>query len=143
MSKKTKQVKVMVVSRAVTVPSMDISRIYVTIVPRTIMAADVSTRCITGRVSTRAVRDRGGRVMTAGSTGSTPRDWAGGPSIRMSGKTEGVSDIRSGWIRKGVQHLLIHRICIALRGLRRPNMVLKSTKLRAATLVLSWKVRKF
>jgi len=40
-----------------------------------------------GRVRTRALRARGGRVITAGSTGSTPRDWAGGPSMRMSMKS--------------------------------------------------------
>ena len=48
------------------------------------MVAEVRTRWIKGRVRTRAFLERGGRVMTAGSTGSTPRDWAGGPSIRMS-----------------------------------------------------------
>jgi hypothetical protein len=36
-------------------------------------------------VMVRAVLERGGRDMTAGSTGSTPRDWAGGPSMRISG----------------------------------------------------------
>jgi hypothetical protein len=46
---------------------------------------------MSGRVKTRAWRGRGGRAMTAGSTGSTPRDWAGGPSIRMS---EAVVNIR-------------------------------------------------
>lgn len=48
------------------------------------MVAEVSTRRMSGRVRTRAVRERGGRVMTAGSTGSTPRDCAGGPSMRIS-----------------------------------------------------------
>ena len=43
------------------------------------------TRLRRGGVMARAVLERGGRVMTAGSTGSTPRDWAGGPSMRMSG----------------------------------------------------------
>jgi len=37
-----------------------------------------------GLVRIWALRERGGRVMTAGSTGSTPRDCAGGPSIKMS-----------------------------------------------------------
>ena len=37
-----------------------------------------------GRVRTRAFFARGGRDMTEGSTGSTPRDCAGGPSIRIS-----------------------------------------------------------
>lgn len=33
---------------------------------------------------TRAFLDLGGRLIIEGSTGSTPRDCAGGPSIRMS-----------------------------------------------------------
>ena len=37
-----------------------------------------------GLVRIWALRERGGRVITAGSTGSTPRDCAGGPSIKMS-----------------------------------------------------------
>lgn len=49
------------------------------------MEAEVRTRWMRARVRTRAVRERGGRDMMAGSTGSTPRDWAGGPSMRMSG----------------------------------------------------------
>jgi len=49
------------------------------------MVADWRTRWMSGRVRTRAWRGRGGSAMTAGSTGSTPRDCAGGPSIRMSG----------------------------------------------------------
>ena len=85
MSKKTKQVNVMVVSRAETLLSRDISRIYIQRVPSMIMVAEVRTRWMRGRVSTRAFFERGGRDITAGSTGSTPRDWAGGPSIRMSG----------------------------------------------------------
>jgi hypothetical protein len=50
------------------------------------MVAEVSTRWINGRVRTRADLVRGGRFIIDGSTGSTPRDWAGGPSIRISGK---------------------------------------------------------
>lgn len=53
-------------------------------VPSMMMAAEVSTRWINGLVSTRADRERGGRFIMDGSTGSTPRDWAGGPSIRIS-----------------------------------------------------------
>ena len=49
------------------------------------MVADVITRLSKGTVKTRAVLDRGGRFIMAGSTGSTPSDWAGGPSMRMSG----------------------------------------------------------
>ena len=54
-------------------------------VPSMMMEAEVRTRVRSGRVRTRADLERGGRVITAGSTGSTPRDWAGGPSMRMSG----------------------------------------------------------
>ncbi|KAL8963632.1 MAG: hypothetical protein Q9193_000125 [Seirophora villosa] len=67
MSKNTKQVKVMVVSRALMERSM-------MSVPSMMTVADVRTRWIKARLRTRAVFDRGGRDMTAGSTGSTPRD---------------------------------------------------------------------
>ncbi len=50
------------------------------------------------------------------STGSTPRLWAGGPSIRM----------------------LIHRICIAFSGFGKLSSVESAMRVRAATLVLSW-----
>lgn len=53
-------------------------------VPSIMIAAEVRTRCIKARVRTRADLDRGGRFMIEGSTGSTPRDWAGGPSMRIS-----------------------------------------------------------
>lgn len=53
-------------------------------VPSMMIEAEVKTRCITRRVRTRAVLERGGRDMIEGSTGSTPRDCAGGPSMRMS-----------------------------------------------------------
>lgn len=53
-------------------------------VPSIISMADVRTRRINGLVRTRACLGRGGRLMMEGSTGSTPRDWAGGPSMRMS-----------------------------------------------------------
>jgi len=46
--------------------------------------ADVETRDISRRVITGASLDRGGLFITAGSTGSTPKDWAGGPSMRIS-----------------------------------------------------------
>lgn len=57
-------------------------------VPSMMMEAEVRTRWMRARVRTRAVRERGGRDMMAGSTGSTPRDCAGGPSMRISGKYE-------------------------------------------------------
>lgn len=53
-------------------------------VPSMMIDADVRTRWIRRRVRTRAVLERGGRDIMEGSTGSTPRDWAGGPSMRMS-----------------------------------------------------------
>ena len=58
-----------------------------------------------------ASRFRGGLLMTAGSTGSTPRDCAGGPSIRI----------------------LIHNICIAFSGLGSPSRVANATNDSAAT----------
>lgn len=42
-----------------------------------------------------------------------------------------------------MKSLLIHRICIALSGFLKPKVVLRRTKLSAATLVLSWNVMKF
>jgi len=63
----------------------------------------------------------GGRRMIAGSTGSTPRDCEGGPSIRI----------------------LIKRICIGLRGLSSPRIVLRVISVSAAAAVDSWKARKF
>ena len=81
----------------------------------------VRTRLINLEVRIRSSRCRGGRDMTAGSTGSTPRDWAGGPSMRI----------------------LIQRICIAFKGLERPNVVDNATRDNAATEVESWNVRKF
>lgn len=48
------------------------------------MLAEVRTRRRSGLVSTLADLGRGGRFMMRGSTGSTPRDCAGGPSMRMS-----------------------------------------------------------
>ena len=62
-------------------------------------------------VSINASRCRGGRDMTAGSTGSTPNDCAGGPSMRI----------------------LIHKICIAFNGFGNPNVVDNATKDNAAT----------
>lgn len=38
------------------------------------MNAEVKTRVMRGQVRTGALRLRGGRVITSGSTGSTPRD---------------------------------------------------------------------
>jgi hypothetical protein len=73
--------------------------------------ACVRTRLMTFDVKIKASRWRGGRSMTAGSTGSTPKDWAGGPSIRI----------------------LIQRICIAFNGLGNPRVVDNATSDNAAT----------
>ena len=59
--------------------------------------------------------------MIAGSTGSTPSDCEGGPSIRM----------------------LINRICIGFRGLSSPSIVLSVMSVSAAAAVDSWNDRKF
>ena len=56
------------------------------------MAADMRVRWSSGFVRICALRERGGRVITAGSTGSTPRDCAGGPSIKMSKESTTVSE---------------------------------------------------
>lgn len=48
------------------------------------MTAEMRVRWRSGFVRICALRERGGRVITAGSTGSTPRDCAGGPSIKIS-----------------------------------------------------------
>ena len=107
-------------------------------VPIIIINAEVRTRWISGFVSTRALLGRGGRPMIEGSTGSTPRDCAGGPSMRISSQILAKEHRRS---YRAV--ILIHRICIAFSGFLNPNMVLSKTRLRAATLVLSWNVIKF
>src|SRR3569833_2382978 len=84
MSKSTKQVKVMVVSRRVTCPSSSISCVYTIMVPNMMMKADCATRISRLRVSTASLRFRGGRFMTSLSTASTPSDCAGGPSMMIS-----------------------------------------------------------
>lgn len=83
-SNNTKQVNVMVVSRLFTSPSVSISCVYTSIVPIITIDADVRTRLIRAFVNTGAFRLRGGRLITSGSTGSTPRDCAGGPSMIIS-----------------------------------------------------------
>ena len=80
----------------------------------------------------------GGLRITAGSTGSTPSDWLGGPEfafsfITMDSESEDAPSIR----------MLINRICIAFRGLLRPKNVLSVISVNAAMAVLSWKDRKF
>lgn len=61
------------------------------------MTADWSTRRIRRGVRTRASRGRGGCDRSAGSTGSTPSDCAGGPSIIISVQVSGCSSKFDMW----------------------------------------------
>lgn len=99
MSNMTNVVKVMVRSRLDTVWSSSISCRKTYIVPASISSPDVSTRYIRGVVMISSPRRRGGRCITAGSTFSTPRLCASGPSMMM----------------------LIHRICMGFRGWADPS----------------------
>ncbi|KAH3670578.1 hypothetical protein OGAPHI_001093 [Ogataea philodendri] len=119
MSNSTKHVNVIVVSLLVT--ESFISLTYTYMVPMIMKKAAVSTRLRTATVRIRSDRDLGGLFITSWSTGSTPSDWAGGPSIRM----------------------LIHRICMAFSGFGRLNKVDTAISDSAATDVDSWNVRKF
>ena len=65
-----------------------------------IMVADVRTRCMRARVRTRALFARGGRAIIEESTGSTPNDCAGGPSIRIS--IEGRLVLRSNGLTRAL-----------------------------------------
>lgn len=64
---------------------------------------------------------RGGRFIASRSTGSTPSDCEGGPSMMT----------------------LMKRICIGLSGFGSPSAVESVMRERAATAVESWKHRKF
>ncbi len=64
--------------------------------------------------------DLGGFLSTSGSTGSTPRLCAGGPSMIM----------------------LIHRICMAFRGLGKWNMVENAIRDKAEMLLFEEKMNK-
>lgn len=97
------------------------ANIYTNNVPTTIIDAENSTRYNNLFVIIGASFFRGGRRITAGSTGSTPRLWLGGPSMRI----------------------LMNKICIALSGLLSPSIVLRVISVSAAAAVLSWKARKF
>ena len=72
MSKKTKHVKVMVVSLLVTCWSL-ISRQKIHNVPMTMTVAEITTLTSKERVIIRSFTRRGGCFRTSGSTGSTPR----------------------------------------------------------------------
>lgn len=117
MSNRTKQVNVMVVSRFVLPadPSA-ISRWKTHNVPKMIMLADSRTFTISARVIMGCLTFRGLCFSTSWSTGSTPNDWAGGPSIMM----------------------LIHSICMALSGLAMPISVASAISDKAAMDVLNW-----
>ncbi|OLY78695.1 hypothetical protein AYI68_g7248 [Smittium mucronatum] len=119
-SNNTNVVNVMVVSLAVTTPSF-ISITYTNNVPTSMINPDIKTLRKTLLLSIGALRGRGGNIMLLWSGGSTPNDWAGGPSIRI----------------------LIHRICMAFKGFGRPNAVDTAISDSAATLVLNWNVKKF
>jgi hypothetical protein len=58
------------------------ANMYTKSVPTTMIEAEKSTRYNKRRVMMGASFFRGGRRITAGSTGSTPRLWLGGPASR-------------------------------------------------------------
>jgi hypothetical protein len=89
MSKATKVVKVMVVSRRDTMPSWPISFMYTYSVPAVMSAALVSTRRHRARLRIGSLARRGGRRITAGSTGSTPRLCVQGRRVEKGGREEG------------------------------------------------------
>jgi hypothetical protein len=81
---------------------------------------------------------RGGRRITAGSTGSTPNDCDGGPSAQDQYLLKTREGISPPSIR-----MLMNRICIALSGFDSPSSVLSVMRVSAAAAVLSWNERKF
>merc|ERR1719480_64888 len=110
----------MVVSLLVTLPSSIIS-LNTNRVPHTMIEADRMMLRRMSLLSMACLVSRGGLFINSLSAGSTPRLWAGGPSMMM----------------------FIHRICIALRGLAVPMSVDTEISDRAAILVLNWNLRKF
>ena len=70
------------------------------------------------------------------STGSTPSDWAGGPSIRILNKLETFCNCNTKKVKYRFSYL-IQRICIALSGFGKPASVVMAISDRAAMLVLS------
>lgn len=114
MSKKTKQVNVIVVSRGVIILSC-ISLQNIHNVPDT-MIAELLMICTNNPSDTiGSLTRRGGDFITSLSTGSTPKLCAGGPSIMI----------------------LIHNICMAFNGLGIFNIVDMATSVSAAMLVLN------
>lgn len=93
-----------------------------------------------------AGEDAGG----AGAGGAGHDGWVDGldaEGLRGGAVHEDIWRRFSAWSNKLVYEsrgaLLIHRICIAFRGFLKPRKVLRRTRDKAATLVLSWKVMKF
>ena len=110
---------VIVVSLRVTCPSSS-SSAKTPSVRKTIHAAEVMARIRSALVRTESSAFLGLARKMASSTGSTPSDCAGGPSITM----------------------LIQRICIALSGFGSPKMVAMVSMVNAAKDVDSWNERK-
>merc|ERR1719376_124838 len=109
----------MVVSRAVTRPSSIVDR-NTHIVPDVIMNADMRMLTMSALVRMGSLIFRGGFLRTVWSTGSSPSDCAGGPSMIT----------------------LIQRICMGLRGLGTSSSVDKEMSIRAEIEVDSWNVTK-
>merc|ERR1719400_2267492 len=110
----------MVVSLLVTLPSSIIS-LNTNRVPQTIMEAERMMLRRMSLLSIACFTSLGGFFISSLSAGSTPRLWAGGPSMMM----------------------LIQRICIGFKGLAVPMSVDTEMRERAAMLVLSWNRKKF
>lgn len=89
--------------------------------PQMMSVAENATRDSNLFVKIGADLGRGGRFIASRSTGSTPSDCDGGPSMMT----------------------LMKRICIALSGFGSPSAVDRVMRERAATAVESWKQRKF
>lgn len=121
-SNSTKHVNVMVVSRLVFPPEPSSISLWNThSVPKMIIPADNKTLTIKDFEIIGSFTLRGFCLSTSWSTGSTPKDWAGGPSIIM----------------------LIHNICMAFSGFAMPINVANAIKDRAAIDVLNWNRTKF
>ena len=118
-SQLTKHMKVIVVSLLVAFPSSS-SFENTFSVRNTIIAALLIARSSRARVTMGSSAFRGLARKICPSTGSTPRLWAGGPSIIM----------------------LIQRICIAFRGEGNPKAVATLAIARAAKDVDNWNAKK-
>mmetsp|Transcript_11108 Transcript_11108/g.34197 ORF Transcript_11108/g.34197 Transcript_11108/m.34197 type:complete len:207 (-) Transcript_11108:945-1565(-) len=124
MSKRTNVVNVIVVSCLVEtspVESSFNSCAKTASVPAVTSTAELRTRRAILSVMTGSDRFRGGWPLTDSSQGSTPKDWAGGPSMMM----------------------LIQSTCMGFKGGGRPRTLAPATIPKAASDVDSWNVRKF